>query len=378
MIHKEKYQSKKATITTMLPHIIVVVLAFLLPFSVREFEEINWTTIVLFELPIILLLAIFYVNYFWLVKKWFFKRKYLIFTVIQILMIGGSTLILSSRSFKKIRKEFFQQRPAKHHDNEINFHSEHQHKLNKESTKNRRSKVPFLKKRKYRAPIGLIVLQLIAILVAILIKLQQKWQNEEDTRKNAESLLLQAQLTNLSYQIQPHFFFNTLNTIHALIDISSEKAQDTLVNLSEMMRYVLDVSQTQKVPIQDEIKLINSYIDIMRLRLPEGLMIQKDFAGDYQYKQITPLVLIVLVENAFKHGTLNEEDSFLKISLAFQDKKLLFQVSNTFTKKEQLTDREGTGLNNLKERLELLYPDLYKLDITKTEHIFHAKLTLWI
>ena len=173
---------------------------------------------------------------------------------------------------------------------------------------------------------------------------------------------LEQQLEYLKYQINPHFLMNTLNNIHALVDIDPEQAKETIVELSKIMRFVLYEGSKQTVPLRQEIIFLDNYIQLMRLRVAEQVDITVDIPQVVPDREIPPLMLITFVENAFKHGVSYQQHSFISISITLSDDRLLFHCSNS--KVPAAEDRHGgVGLQNVKRRLELIYGKDHTLDI---------------
>ena len=179
---------------------------------------------------------------------------------------------------------------------------------------------------------------------------------------------LKAELDYLKYQINPHFFMNTLNNIHSLIDIDKEKAQGAVLELSRMMRYVLYDASSSLVPLDKEITFLESYVDLMRLRYTDRLQVTCDFQDTGVKSIYVPsLMLVVFVENAFKHGVSYGKDSYVYISVRVDDGRdmLVFECSNSYSTNAGRFDDgySGVGVENARKRLELLFADNASLDI---------------
>ena len=206
---------------------------------------------------------------------------------------------------------------------------------------------------------------------------------QTDQRMQAlERQSLQAEMDYLKYQINPHFFMNTLNNIHALIDIDSEAAKDTVIELSKMMRYVLYDSENAQTNIVNELRFIENYIALMRIRYTENVDVRLNVHGTLQpTAQMPPLILIVLVENAFKHGVSYNKPSFVYIDLWCDASHCICKVQNSRhpqpAKSELSKKSSGMGLENMRKRLDLLFGDNYTLEIddTNTEQ-YVANLTI--
>jgi len=214
------------------------------------------------------------------------------------------------------------------------------------------------------------------------IKLVIDWIKQREYLNLTNEMLLENELKYLRSQIQPHFFFNTLNNLYSLTIDKSDKAPNLILKLSDLMKYFLYETGKEYQTLENEVNHIKDYIEIERLRYDETLKIDFDIKGKTKNVMIKPLILIPLVENAFKHGARNSKtNSYINISLTSTKKYLDFKVENSFEKptkkiKEQIG---GIGLTNLKKRLELNYGlKDYNLDTIKkkNKYLAHLKLKL--
>ena len=201
-----------------------------------------------------------------------------------------------------------------------------------------------------------------------------------DDRKRLAALEkqnLEQQLEYLRYQINPHFFMNTLNNIHALVDIDPAKAQETIVELSKMMRYVLyEKGESQQgVPLTKELEFIRTYVKLMQLRYTEKVKITLNLPHEVPDRQIPSLILVTFIENAFKHGVSYQRESFIEITVEVQDDHLHFTCRNS---KADVPNQQkgGVGLANVRKRLDLLYDHNYTLSIHDDPQVYTVDLTL--
>ena len=191
---------------------------------------------------------------------------------------------------------------------------------------------------------------------------------------------LEQQLEYLKYQINPHFFMNTLNNIHALVDIDPEKAKDTILELSKMMRFVLYEGDKKGVPLSREFDFIRNYITLMKLRYTDKVSIAIDLPAEVPDKQIPPLMLITFIENAFKHGISYQHPSFIDVRVTLSDpsapaSRLSFTCRNSKSDKPN-EEKGGVGLKNVKQRLNLLYDNNYTLNIKDETAVYNVELTI--
>jgi sensor histidine kinase YesM len=188
---------------------------------------------------------------------------------------------------------------------------------------------------------------------------------------------LVAELDLLKTQVNPHFFFNTLNSIYSISLVNPEKTSAAIVQLSELMRYMFKVSQLETIPLQQEIEYISHYIHFEKERFGDKCEASIDVTGTVDLVQIPPLILLPFVENAFKHGTeVATVHSFVRIAIAVQQQEFFFQVSNSIGDQLQTNKGTGTGLKNARKRLELLYKNQFDLQLVSEPTIFTATLRL--
>lgn len=209
------------------------------------------------------------------------------------------------------------------------------------------------------------------------IKLTVKWQDEEQKNKELEKEKLQTELNFLKNQVSPHFFMNTLNNIHALIDINSEDAKESVIKLSKLMRYLLYDSEEGKTTLNQEIEFIKSYVDLMKLRFTSHVSIDLSFPSLIPNIEMPPMLFTSLLENAFKHGISYQKESFVEIIMNADKEFLFFRIRNS--KKVSgngLDEPGGIGLDNLHKRLELIYQNRYSLEQKEDDESFEIIIKL--
>ena len=220
-----------------------------------------------------------------------------------------------------------------------------------------------------------IVILLLMMGMNIGIKLYFKQRGDRKRLEQLEKENLEQQLEYLKYQINPHFLMNTLNNIHALVDIDPEKSKQTILELSKMMRFVLYEGNKQVVPLDREIAFLQNYIQLMKLRYTDKVKITVDVPKSLPNKEVPPLMFITFVENAFKHGVSYRQASFIDIAISIEEDKLVFDCRNSRIPKED-DKHGGVGLANVKKRLELIYGNRYTLDIKDEQDTYTVKLSL--
>lgn len=207
------------------------------------------------------------------------------------------------------------------------------------------------------------------------VKYYFKEEQDAEERQELDKKNLEQRLQYLRYQVNPHFFMNTLNNIHALVDIDPEKAKTTIVELSKMMRYILYEGSNRLIPVQREMQFLNNYVLLMRLRYPDKVAITFDAPSAVPDLLLPPLLLIIFVENAFKHGISYCNDSFINISFRIEGGRLVFKCRNS-KNMNMNCEKGGLGLVNVRKRLDLLFAQNYRLDITDGADVYEVTLSL--
>jgi len=185
-----------------------------------------------------------------------------------------------------------------------------------------------------------------------------------------------AELMLLKSQVNPHFFFNTLNNLYGLTVEKSDKAPEVVLKISDMMRYTIYEGKKDQVKLEDELEYLQNFIELHKMRYHKKVDIHFHHQIMEEGIQVTPLLFIILLENAFKHGVENlTQDAWVKISLIAGNGKVIFAIENNFDPNE-LSGQRGIGLDNLERRLELIYPDKHGLSLKSQDQVFKAQLQL--
>lgn len=213
--------------------------------------------------------------------------------------------------------------------------------------------------------------------VGTCIAVIQRWLKTEETRKETESQKLNTELSFLKSQINPHFFFNTLNNIYSLAIVRSEKTAPAVMKLSYIMRYILTETTQDYVPLQNEVDFIHNYIELQQVRLTDKTHVIFESNGDIENKLVAPLIFIPFVENAFKYGISTKHDSSIEINLTVVENRLDFSVKNFIVASENnMLENTGIGINNVKRRLELMYPKKHTLSYEAKDNFYYVHLEI--
>ena len=210
--------------------------------------------------------------------------------------------------------------------------------------------------------------------IGVTFEMSQRWRLSEIARKEAEVARRDAELLNLRNQVNPHFLLNTLNNIYALIAFDPNKAQDAVLQLSKMMRHVLYDNQQPLVSLKEEANFIHNYVNLMKMRIDSHVKVSESINIPATCtKQIAPLIIISLVENAFKHGISPTQPSEIDIDIHVENEDIICSIRNTnFPKADNDQSGHGIGLQQVRQRLDLAYPLRYKWDRNIDENKFYT------
>ncbi|WP_246457646.1 sensor histidine kinase [Winogradskyella echinorum] len=191
--------------------------------------------------------------------------------------------------------------------------------------------------------------------------------------KNEKS---KVELMLLKSQVSPHFFFNMLNNLYGLVNKDAGKAQELILKLSDLMRYSIYESENETVTLKEEVDYLKNYIELHKMRYHKNIVVNFNCDID-ENKRVAPLLFIILLENAFKHGVENlRENANVTINFTSSETNITFMIENNFDSSENLNNKPGIGLKNLKRRLELTYPNKHNLLFSSTENAYSVKLIL--
>lgn len=295
------------------------------------------------------LMITFYANYIWGVDKLLYKKRYVYFVLFNILVF------VIVYKFNDIANDWV---------NELQGFPSSRHRP------------------RPHGMIGMsiynnLIFFLLGVGASLGLRYSHHLSESEMERKRLETEKLTSEISMLKYQMQPHFFFNTLNNIYSLISKSPADAQKAVHRLSKMMRYILYENVSSTIELSKEIEFLNNYSSLMNLRMNDKVKINIDVPEDTIGIEIPPLLLIPLLENAFKHGIVPNGESFIDCILTIDNNIVNFEVRNSTTE-EEVEDRShsGIGLSNLQKRMKLLYGNNFTFSATKEKNdIFVARLS---
>ncbi len=208
------------------------------------------------------------------------------------------------------------------------------------------------------------------------IRVAIQWFTTEKQKEELEIQRLNDELGLLKAQINPHFLFNSLNTVYSLARKNSADTEGFVLKLSEILRYVIYESSVQNVPLSKELCYIQNYIELQKFRIDKNMRIEYTQCGDTDRLLIEPMLLITFVENAFKHGISYLEGSFIQVNVCIKQNCLHLTVMNTYNKESVASEYGGIGLKNVSKRLQLSYPSLHELNITDDNKTYTVHLSI--
>ena len=338
-------------------YVVVWALVFSVPyFGERSSGHINWREVTKNWMPIVGYLVIFLVNVYVLVPRLLLKKRYWSYFALVALSIS---VVIALNIFNAPPQGAF----------ETNF----------PPTENIVAERPsFSGKPPFMAFADNLIICILIIGAGTTFKLMSKWLSEEKLRKDIEKEHLKTNLALLRHQVSPHFFMNTLNNIHSLIEMDTEKAQDAIVRLSTLMRYLLYDAAQNTIELKKEIEFIRSFISLMQLRHSDEVVVTTIVPEQIPDVKIPPMLFISLLENAFKHGVSYPSKSYIHLELRFDKTALTCIIKNSKHKIAANSQGEysGIGLDNIKESLKLLYENDFVLDIRDKENEFEVNLKI--
>jgi len=345
----------KNRIEKWLPHFSGLLLFLILPifvFDRNNDQDVYWMYNYYYQLAF--MIVAFYVNYLVIVPRFFFSKRKVYFFV--ILLLFTFLLLAVSQYFY----DYFQ------------LENLGPNNISGERIPPRRSRFGLHPKLVDNFFLLLIVLGFSSGMAII-----QRLRKNESKQKEIEKAHVDSELAFLKNQISPHFFFNALNNIYGLIAIDSDKAQQALEKLSGLMRYLIYDSNIDTIELQKEFDFTLKYIELMQMRLSSKVKLDINISDKIPEGQISPLLFIPFIENAFKHGISYRENSFISILLKTEKNNVVFECKNSVpSTSEQKDNKGGVGIANIQKRLDLIYGNSFKLDINKNESEYYIKLII--
>ncbi|AMR33631.1 hypothetical protein A0256_20460 [Mucilaginibacter sp. PAMC 26640] len=347
-------------------------------------------------------LLLFYFNLWYLIPSYFLKKKYWIYGAAVIVLLGGvfflqpfdKLLIHNPRFQEQIQIGAMQQMAdslkaaaLRARDTAMQGPGNKSLPFGPLPHEDLRMQVPVASPSRgddlfgHSRSVDIVSLFLFLVIITLGLSMRtvEQWQSTEQKVIKAEAGKVNAELSFLKAQINPHFLFNTLNNIYTLSVMNSEHTSESIMKLSNIMRYVTDDVTQDFVPLQQDLDCIRNYVDLQRLRLGRKSVVNFNIDGDVGNQQIAPLIMMSFVENTFKYGISKHTESTINIKISNTGNKINFECDNAiFDRSAVLAERTGIGIANTKQRLAHLYPDKHTLNIDQCNGLFSVKLVLVI
>lgn len=341
----------------------VWLLLFAIPILFGKTNRMRWNHIIHIWTEYLFVFIIFLINRLLLIPQLFFKGKKVAYfiAIIAIITLSTTTIYVRSKNNQPLVTQTIREFPPLQPQQPPVFRPDIQDRIQPE----------------FIPPYGnLLMLTILLIGFDSGLLFFSKWTQSEQNKLKVEKESIKNKMDFLQTQISPHFFMNTLNNIHALVDIDTEEAKAAIIKLSQLMDYMLYESQTSGVALTHEMDFIKSYIELMKLRFTDDVGIAMDIPSVLPDVKIPPLLSISFIENAFKHGISYESQSFVNISLYTDDKNLTFNIKNSVHSAKDKKKNSGIGIENARKRLDLIYGNNYVLNISSNENTYNVNLII--
>ncbi|MFT3753540.1 MAG: histidine kinase [Paludibacter sp.] len=356
-------------------YLVIWLVIFSVPFfQHRNLNTVDWQNVTMDWIKMTSFCIIFILNGYILVPKLLFRKKYFPYigiTLLTLLLIVGLSISLQlyltpAEPISMPKMELGPGMPPMELGSKM------------PAPMGYRAPEPTEQKSIFMTFTDNLIIAFLVVAAGTTIKLLSQWLNEEGRRKDVEKEQLKTEIALLRHQVSPHFFMNTLNNIHALIDINTETAKDAVIRLSTLMRYLLYDTAQGHTSLKKEMEFIESYITLMQLRYSKKVKISLDIPKQIPDIKIPPMLFISFVENAFKHGVSYQVDSFVEFKLEIADYQLNCFIKNSKHKNKEKFDKSysGIGLANIRKSLELLFNKNYSLNIQETDKEFEVQLSI--
>lgn len=306
--------------------------------------------------------ALFYLNAYVLIPQLYLAKKYGLYLLVTLLLLAA---IVWLKPYDRLMRLHLPR-----------FDEERMPPFDRVREPGERAFLHRPRGREVLVDITSIVLFVTVWSVSMAMQIIRQWRQTERRALQAEADKVNAELSFLKAQINPHFLFNTLNNIYSLAIIKNEQTPNAILKLSEILHYITDDVRNDFVPLQSEVDCVKNYIELQKLRLTDKVTVQLVIQGRIEAKQIAPLLLMTFIENAFKYGISSHEPCAVTIEIRVADSAIEFFCRNKVMVKNTDEERVGVGIRNAQKRLDYLYPGKYLLNIHTADDAFSVHLTI--
>jgi two-component system LytT family sensor kinase len=344
---------------TPILHVLAWVVIYFLPDLLFE-APTGTVFLIKRNLHFVLVFFFFYLNYFVLVPRLLLHKKQALYALTLLLVLVFS-YYTNDIVMRRVHKQY--DRPLIQSSRKPLQPKTLQH-LQARRERHRRAENT-----------GTVIVVMMGLLISTIARETSEWYRQEKERKEMEKQQLVSELSFLKSQVNPHFLFNSLNGIYALAIKKSDKTPEAVLQLSDLMRHMLYESNNEEVALEKEVKYLENYIQLQKLRLPPEMQINFQVEGDINGKRIAPMLFIPFIENAFKHGV-DSDGGNIQIKLQVKGNTLSFDMVNRISQAQHKDAVSGIGLVNVRKRLDLLYQGRYQLEYQATNGNFVVHLHL--
>jgi hypothetical protein len=369
-MRKIKIKFLKGNRIKILLHLLAWTILLILPVYFIKRWNVGRDFIWLYYINTLISGIIFYINYLLLVPRFFFQRKNFRYYILTFLLIAffyfasdASNKLVFKYATDNSRNEQFEKR-----------REERRRTLPPGGGVMAARRPPFRGMHLYNYTFTSLFL----VFFSLGLRVLERQDEIEKTSRELEKEKLNSELAFLKNQISPHFFFNTLNNIYSLVSLNPEDSRKAILKLSKLMRYLLYESEQGDVKLSSEIAFMGNYIDLMKLRMSDKVNLLVSFPIQYEDINVPPLLFIPFIENSFKHGISYRGNPFININMEIKGKSLIFRCENSLSRTNEENNKEfsGIGLENVRKRLNLLFPGRHDLRITASDKTFQVFLEI--
>ena len=386
---RTEIKRKRVSLINILIHVAPWIILFVLNYLFIRNYAVKYDF--LFHANIWLIyIALFYLNYYLLIPALLFNKKYISYILIILVTISVLGILKNEIEFMLVKKNMAptgnltfslnKKGPEPPPDMLLPDEKHHDPMMNMPPPGEKR---PDFKKI-HRMPLGkFMIFRFTGLLLIYMgstsIRFIQKWRDDEKRRNEIEKEKITNELSFLKQQINPHFLFNSLNSIYSLSMNKSSTTTDAILKLSSILRYMLYETDKNMVLLNQELEVLENYIELQSMRLTDKVKVEYKINGNPDNYKIPPLLLIPLVENAFKYGTDNQNESFINIEVKLKENKFELVVRNKIVinqKNNSMFEEGGIGIQNIKRRLELIYENEHTLMNESQDGVYTVNLHL--
>lgn len=328
------------------------------------------------NIPIwILYLVLFYLNLYLLIPRLLFRSRYFAYCAIVFVLLTAASISVTSYKQYNFRERLKTSIAKESQRTDISVY-----KKNKNIKKIDKRIEGSYKLMFYNPFNGLNVTTTYGLLLIVVSGLTlayiTRWRKREEQVADMDKQRIESELAYLKQQINPHFLFNALNSIYSLVLPHSEQASDVVLKLSSILRYMLYETNHNRVALEKELEIMSDYIELQKLKCTPVTEITYRFEGDFNNCYIEPLMMIPLIENAFKYGVNNSTPSFIDILVEVKDHVLTFSIRNKIVVSKVSKEHSGIGIKNISRRLDIIYGTKVKYDFFAENDIFYVYLSV--